>query len=117
MTACLRIGHRYRHSSAITLVENGFRELERTGVNTDTGASCLRRDRVLRPDEVRSSNTLSLRTRVRQHMHGTCSASWLAEAAGIVWLGLQMDYDLEKTAREKSAEIERKVQPRDNVVA
>jgi len=31
------------------------------------------------------------------------------------WLGLQMDYDLEKTEIEKSAEIERKVQPRENV--
>ncbi len=27
------------------------------------------------------------------------------------WLGLQMDYDLEETEREKAEEIERKVQP------
>ncbi len=33
------------------------------------------------------------------------------------WLGLQMDYDLEETEREKSAEIEREVQPRENVGA
>ena len=33
------------------------------------------------------------------------------------WLGLQMDYDLEETERHKAAEIERQVQPRDNVGA
>ena len=33
------------------------------------------------------------------------------------WLGLQMDYDLEETEREKSAEIERSVQPRENLGA
>ena len=33
------------------------------------------------------------------------------------WLGLQMDYDLEETEREKSAEIEREVHPRENVGA
>ena len=33
------------------------------------------------------------------------------------WLGLQMDYDLEETEREKSAEIEHEVQPRENLGA
>ena len=33
------------------------------------------------------------------------------------WLGLQLDYDLEEAEREKSAKIEREVQPRENVGA
>jgi addiction module HigA family antidote len=33
------------------------------------------------------------------------------------WLGLQMDYDLEETEREKSAEIRRHVRPLDQVGA
>ena len=33
------------------------------------------------------------------------------------WLGLQMDYDLEETEREKAEEIERKVQPLEQVGA
>ena len=33
------------------------------------------------------------------------------------WLGLQMNYDLEETETEKSAEIEREVQPRQRVGA
>jgi addiction module HigA family antidote len=33
------------------------------------------------------------------------------------WLGLQMDYDLEETEREKAEEIERKVQPLERVGA
>ena len=33
------------------------------------------------------------------------------------WLGLQMDYDLEETEREKSAEIRRDVRPLEQVTA
>ena len=33
------------------------------------------------------------------------------------WLGLQMDYDLEETVREKAEEIERKVKPLERVRA
>ena len=33
------------------------------------------------------------------------------------WLGLQMDYDLEETVREKADEIERKVRPLERVGA
>lgn len=33
------------------------------------------------------------------------------------WLGLQMDYDLEETEREKAEEIERNVQPLEQVGA
>jgi len=33
------------------------------------------------------------------------------------WLGLQMDYDLEETVREKAEEIERKVKPLERVGA
>ncbi len=33
------------------------------------------------------------------------------------WLGLQMDYDLEETEREKSAKIRREVRPREQVGA
>ncbi len=33
------------------------------------------------------------------------------------WLGLQMDYDLEQAEREKAEEIERKVQPLEQVGA
>ena len=33
------------------------------------------------------------------------------------WLGLQMDYDLEETEREKAAEIKREVQPLERVGA
>ncbi len=33
------------------------------------------------------------------------------------WLGLQMDYDLEETEREKAEEIERKIQPLERVGA
>ncbi len=32
------------------------------------------------------------------------------------WLGLQMDYDLEETVREKADEIERKVRPLERVI-
>ena len=33
------------------------------------------------------------------------------------WLGLQMDYDLEEAEGDKSAKIEREVQPRENAGA